>query len=126
MKMSKFQVAAVSDLFDAGRTNDGEVFAAEVYYVVVENGAGRRWASYDRFYGARRVVDDEGWVGFDDLREEASAAAEALAAATNQVLVSGGKLSLEDWYQIDPAYGSRAYQADGIEEIRAYEDRQAA
>jgi hypothetical protein len=40
--------------------------------------------------------------------------------------VSGGKLSLEDWYQIDPAYGSRAYQADGIEEIRAYEDRQAA
>ena len=124
--MTKFQVAAVSDLFDAGRTNDGEVFAAEVYYVVVENGAGRRWASYDRFYGARRVVDDEGWVGFDDLREEASAAVEALAAATAQVLATGGKLSFQDWYQIDPAYGSRAYQADGIEEIRAYKDRQAA
>ena len=120
-----FQVAAVSDLFDAGRTNDGERFSAEVYYVVVENNAGRRWASYDRFYGARRVVDDEGWVGFDDLREEASAAAEALASATRRVLESGGKLSVEDWYQVDPAYGSKAYQADGIEEIRAYEDRQA-
>jgi len=124
--MAKFQVGVVSDLFDAGRTNDGEVFAAEVYYVVVENGAGRRWASYDRFYGARRVVDDEGWVGFDDLREEASAAAEALAAAIEKVLAAGGKLSYEDFHQIDPAYGSRAYQADGIEEIRAYEDRQAA
>ena len=120
-----FQVAAVSDLFDAGRTNDGERFAAEVYYVGVENGAGRRWASYDRFYGARRVVDDEGWVGFDDLREEASAAAEALASATRRVLESGGKLSVEDWYQVDPAYGSKAYQADGIEEIRRTEDRQA-
>jgi hypothetical protein len=120
-----FQVAAVSDLFDAGRTNDGERFAAEVYYVVVENNAGRRWASYDRFYGARRVVDDEGWVGFDDLREEASAAAEALASATRRVLAAGGKLSYEDFHQIDPAYGSRAYIADGIEEIRAYEDRQA-
>jgi hypothetical protein len=42
------------------------------------------------------------------------------------VLASGGKLSLEDWYQIDPAYGSRAYQADGIEEIRKYEERFAA
>jgi hypothetical protein len=39
---------------------------------------------------------------------------------------AGGKLSLEDFHQIDPAYGSRAYQADGIGEIRAYEDRQAA
>ena len=120
-----FQVAAVSDLFDAGKDNDGRVFAAEGYYVVIENGAGRRWASYDRFYGARRVVDDEGWVGFDDLREEASAAAEALASATRRVLESGGKLSYEDFHQIDPAYGSRAYIADGIEEIRAYEDRQA-
>jgi len=121
-----FQVAAVSDLFDAGKDNDGQVFAAEVYYVVIENGAGRRWASYDRFRGARREVDEEGWVSFDDLREEASAAAEALAEATDQVLASGGKVSLEDWYQIDPAYGSRAYQEDGIELIRAHEDRYAA
>lgn len=121
-----FQVAAVSDLFDAGKDNDGRVFAAEVYYVVIENGAGRRWASYDRFRGARRVVDEEGWVGFDDLREEASAAAEALAAATDQVLASGGKVSLEDWYQVDPAYGSKVYQYEGIEEERAYEERQAA
>lgn len=121
-----FHVSAVSDLFDAGKDNDGQVFAAEVYYVVVENGAGRRWASYDRFRGARRVVDEEGWVGFDDLREEASAAAEALSAATDRVLASGGKLSLEDWYEVDPAYGSKVYQQDGIEEMRAYEDRQAA
>lgn len=121
-----FQVAAVSDLFDAGKDNEGRVFAAEVYYVVIENGAGRRWASYDRFRGARRVVDEEGWVGFDDLREEASAAAEALAAATDQVLASGGKVSLEDWYQVDPAYGSKVYQYEGIEEERAYEERQAA
>ena len=71
-----FQVAAVSDLFDAGKDNDGQVFAAEVYYVVIENGAGRRWASYDRFRGARREVDEEGWVSFDDLREAASAAAD--------------------------------------------------
>jgi hypothetical protein len=124
--MAKFQVGVVSDLFDAGRTNDGDRFAAEVYYVVVENGAGRRWASYDRSYGARRVVDDEGWVGFDDLREKAFAAAEALATATEKVLAAGGKLSYEDFHQIDPAYGSRAYIADGIEEIRAHEDRHAA
>lgn len=121
-----FQVSAVSDLFDAGKDNDGQVFAAEVYYVVVENGAGRRWASYDRFRGARREVDEEGWVGFDDLREEASAAAEALAAITDRVLLAGGKLSLEDWYEVDPAYGSKVYQYEGIEEMRAYEERQAA
>ena len=121
-----FQVGVVSDLFDAGKDNDGQVFAAEVYYVTIENNAGRRWASYDRFRGARREVDEEGWVSFADLREEASAAAEALAAATDRVLASGGKVSLEDWYQVDPAYGSKAYQQDGIEEIRAYEERHAA
>jgi hypothetical protein len=121
-----FQVAAVSDLYEAGRTNDGTQYSAEGFYVVVENGAGRRWASYDFFKGAEVVVDEEGFVFFPDVREAASAAAEALAAATKEVLASGGKLSLEDWYQIDPAYGSRAYQADGIELIRAYEDRYAA
>ena len=124
--MAKFQVAAVSDLYEAGRTNDGTQYSAECFYVVVENGAGRRWASYNCFKGAEVVVDEEGSVFFPDVREAASAAAEALAAATNQILGSGAKLSLEDWYEIDPAYGSRAYQADGIEEIRAYEDRQAA
>ena len=121
-----FQVSAVSDLYEAGRTNDGTQFSAEGFYVVVENGAGRRWASYEYFKGAEVVVDEEGFVFFPDVREEASAAAEALAAATIEVLAAGRKLSLEDWYQIDPAYGSRAYQADGIELIRAYEDRQAA
>jgi hypothetical protein len=121
-----FQVAAVSDFYEAGRTNDGTQYSEEGFYVVVENGAGRRWASYEYFKGAEVVVDEEGFVSFPDVREEASAAAEALAAATTQVLASGGKLSLEDWYQIDPAYGSRAYQEDGIELIRAHEDRYAA
>ena len=121
-----FQVSAVSDLYEAGRTHDGTQFSAEGFYVVVENGAGRRWASYDFFKGAEVVVDEEGFVFFPDVREEASAAAEALAAATKQVLKSGGKLSLEDWYEIDPAYGSKVYQYESIEEIRKYEERQAA
>ena len=65
-----------TDLYNAGYTEDGQPFVAEVYYVYLENVEGRRFSHTSSFRGAERLTDDEGINHFVDCREEAFAKAD--------------------------------------------------
>jgi hypothetical protein len=118
---------ATSDLFDAGRTEDGTPFIAEVFYVAMENEAGRRFHHNSSFSGVEVLVDEyEGGKYFSDRREEATAKAERLAQRVNAALKAGHGVDLALWNEVDPAYGSDEYVAQGTEAKRAFADRTAA
>ncbi len=104
-----FSVA--SDLYLAGRTEDGEDFIASAYYVMAENARGDRWALETRFRGCRVSRDDEGWSCFADVREEAKAAADRVLDG-----LAGREVSLEHWRPMRPVYGSDAYSQYGQHE----------
>jgi hypothetical protein len=118
-----FTAYAVSDLYHAGYTEDGESFVAEVYYVVIENNEGLRFRHESSFPSTEALTDDEGDFYFSDLREEASAKAERLADRVNAALQAGKGIDKALWREVDPAYGSDAYIAQGTEAYRAYQDR---
>jgi len=100
-----------SDLFHAGFSCDGQPFIAESFYVIIENEDGRRFQHEARFRSTKRVVDEEtGDPCFLDLREEASAEAERLAARVNAALAVGRGLNGRYWREDSPAYGSLEYQ----------------
>ena len=120
-----FTAYAASDLYNAGYTEDGTPFIAEVYYVGIENDAGRRFVHVTSFRGAERFTDDEGDDYFADRREEASAKADRLAARVNAALQAGKGIDLAFWNEVDPAYGSDEYIAQGTEAKRVYQERLA-
>jgi hypothetical protein len=116
-----------SDLFNAGYSCDGHPFIAEQYYVIIENAAGRRFRHTAIFNGTQEVVCPEsGDSYFPDLRQEASAKAERLAARVNAALQSDQFLSPTFWEEIDPAYGSDEYAYQGTEAKRLFAEKAAA
>jgi hypothetical protein len=105
-----YTASVASDLFNAGRTEDGTPFIAEIYFVEIENAAGRRFRHDGTFSGVEVLVDEyEGGNYFVDRREEAIAKAERLAARINAALKAGDGIDLTFWEEVDPAYGSDAY-----------------
>lgn len=125
--MTSFTAYVASDLYQAGRRfDDGQPFIAECYYVLIENEAGRRFHHEAVFKGAaRKVCEETGEYWFADLRQEAEAKAERLAARVNAALAVGIALDSSRWYEVDPAYGSDAYIAQGTEAKRAAQERAA-
>jgi hypothetical protein len=122
-----FTAYAASDLYQAGFSCDGHPYIAEKYYVLIEDAAGRRFRHEKSFFGVEVIECEEtGEVGFADIRQEAKAIAEDLAAKVNAALAAGKPLTAACWFEVDPAYASDEYQFQGIEAIRAFEDRQAA
>jgi hypothetical protein len=122
--MKNYTAYITSDLFDAGRTEDGTPFIAEIFYVVMENAAGRRFRHDATFSGVEVLVDEyEGGTYFADRREEATAKAERLAARVNAAIKAGHGVDLALWDEVDPAYGSDEYIGQGTEAKRAYADR---
>ena len=116
-----------SDLYNAGRTEDGHAFIAEVFYVVMEDASGRRFRHEASFAGTQCVVDkEEGYAHFPDLRQEATAKAERLVVRVNASLKAGKGVDMDLWAEVDPAYGSDAYIGQGTEAKRAFADRSAA
>ena len=113
-----------SDLYKAGVTEDGEDYTAEVYFVVLENAAGRRFVHQSHFKGCDAVYyADEGFYSFEDIRVEAKAKADRL---TDRVNAAGGKIDFAFWTEIDPCYGSTEYVLQGTEADRAAAEKQAA
>jgi hypothetical protein len=104
--------AVCSDLYVAGRTEDGEDYTAEVYFVVAEDARGNRWRHHASFPGAGTPEYDEEGFGpyFADVRESAKAEADKLLA---RIVAAGGRIDLAHWSEDRPAYGSAAYQAYG-------------
>ena len=127
MKTTTFTAFVASDMFNAGFACDGRPFIAEQFYVLIENAAGKRFRHQAIFNGTQQVICEEtGDAFFPDLRAEASAKAERLAARVNAALEAGKFISPTFWDEIDPAYGSDEYVDQGIEAKRLFAEKAAA
>jgi hypothetical protein len=114
--MNKFEATVVSDLYLAGRQEDGVPFHAEIFHVQVEAEDGRRWVHSLKMKGCRVEIDEEdGYSAFIDIRDEVRPVMERLAAKVNAHLANGGKLDKRHWDERSPAYGSEAYLNGGAE-----------
>ena len=87
---------------------EGNIYGA-VAYVIATCPLGYRWA--------------HNWKTKGHSEKEQIERAEILMAKMQKVLDAGGHLNEDYWYRVDPAYGSEAYQIEGIEAERAYMDR---
>ncbi len=100
-------VATVAnELYEAGITEDGFPYTAESYHVVITDLRGRRLAHNHIFVGCETGSTDEGLPYFSDVREEAKKQVDTLVAQ----IVDAGKVNLDFWTEIEPAYGSEQYQ----------------
>jgi hypothetical protein len=126
--MSKFNFLAnvASEVFEAGRTEDGHPFIAERYYVEVSNGYGLRFRHSWTFSGVTPVTDEDGYTYYADHREQAQKRAQKLVDRVNHALSFGYVLSEDCWREDAPVYGSDHYINSGEEAQRAYADRLAA
>jgi len=105
--MRRFNIVSVeTELYEAGTTEDGTPFIAELYLVVVQNLDGSRWVHRHHFLGAEEEVSEDGFSFFGDIREEALAKANALARRVG----IAGEINLDHWVEFYPLYGSPAYE----------------
>jgi hypothetical protein len=106
-----YEVAAVSDLYKVGITEDGADAISERYFVQLEAADGRRWIHAASFDGSEVKYDEEeGITYFPDNREEANEKAEKLATKVRAHLEAGGVIDFAHWREDRPRYGSDAYQ----------------
>ena len=94
-----------SDLFNAGYTEDGEMYTAERYHIQAEHKDGARWLYPVYFDGCeRKEIHDEEFTGviFEDWRAEAKEIATDILIE----LAMADSLELEKWESVAPAYGS--------------------
>ena len=115
------------DLVDLGRDEDGSVVEGRSFYVVAEDDAGHRWAHSHSFLDHVRAVDEDGvryWARRDLAAVEAAAA--ALRDRIEAHVAAGGRLDAAHWVEVDPAYGSAAYQELDAVGYFAAAERQAA
>jgi len=101
-------VSVASEVYVAGLDEFGTEFTAEIYFVMLEDAKGYRWAHDARFSGCEVVEGDE-FNHFVDVRAEARAAVDKLLAR----IEAAGEIDLAFWDSRDPAYGSDAYLAEG-------------
>lgn len=110
MTNQKFTAYAVSDLYQAGITCDGQPFIAETFYVIIENANGDRFRHAVNFNGTNpEVCEENNDIYFPDLRKEASAKADRLANKVNAAIASGKDVDWSNWFEVAPVYGSNAY-----------------
>ena len=109
-----------SDLYVAGRTEDGQDYTAEVYFITATNARGDRWRHASCFPGCAPEQDDDGYMHFADIRATAKEQADALMAR----MVARGKINLDDWREDRPVYGSSAYVAYGQADDWEEEERE--
>lgn len=96
-----------SELVVYGRTEDGEDYTGERYFVVAEAADGSRLAHRHTFAGCDAGFDEEhGIPYFRDIRDEAVEAGERLVA---RIRAAGGIQDRAQWSPIDPVYGSVAF-----------------
>lgn len=124
---SKFEVGVTSDLYDAGPQDDGHPFIAERFFVELVNvQTGRRWRHNLGINGAERhYCEETGEPHFSDVRAQAKERLERLVARVQERLAQGGRLDANQWYEVDPVYGSDEYVSQGIELQRVFAERAA-
>lgn len=105
-------IAPYSDLYQAGVTADGEIYTAERFGVLAEASDGRRWAHNHTFRGVNLdYCEETGEPIFNDVSAKASECADRLAARIAAHVEAGGTLDFHNWHEVDPVYGSPAFQA---------------
>jgi len=114
----RYMVLVDSEVYVAGKTEDGHPYIAERYFVLAEDMPGNRW-SHEKTFAAVRIERGEECDSFINVRAAALAAAERLCAKIDRHLAAGGDLDFKYWRATEPAYGSDAYMekcnADGVE-----------
>jgi hypothetical protein len=96
-----------SELVVYGRTEDGEEYTGERYFVVAQDEYGTRLAHHHTFPGCEvSFHPEEGFPIFRDVREKAVDAGERLV---NRIVAAGGIRDRAQWSPIPPAYGSHAF-----------------
>lgn len=100
------------DLIQLGRDpEDGEPVFARSLYVVAEASDGRRWAHNYSVLDRKQVIDEEwGTVWVNRPAGDAEREADAVLRQVEAAYASGRNPSRANWTEIDPAYGSDAYQ----------------
>lgn len=115
------------DLVDLGRDEDGSVIEGRSFYVFAEDDAGHRWAHSHSFLDHVRAVTEDGeryWA-----RRDLAAVEDAVVRLRDRIVAhvaAGGRLDAAHWVEIDPAYGSAAYQELDAVGYFAAAERQAA
>lgn len=115
-------IAVASELVELGRDNAGEAIIGERFAVRVTAASGRRW-EHERSWTAGAFAagyDSEGWPIYRRVEREISeGAAQRLADAVRSAIGAGRKLDAARWTEIQPAYGSSAYEAAEAEIVAA-------
>jgi hypothetical protein len=116
------QIEVASELVELGRDDDGEIIIGERFAVRVTAASGRRW-EHEQDWTAGDFfleIDEEGEPIYRRIaREDAEGAAQRLADAVRAWTGAGRKLDASRWAEIQPAYGSRAYEAAETEIVAA-------
>jgi hypothetical protein len=117
------------DVVHIGVDECGTPVEALSYYLVAEAADGSRWAHFKAWANVTREYDEAGGEHYfaRDWDGVGAAAAEALRVKVAAHVAAGGTLDLDvAWAEIDPAYGSAAYQGlDAVGYFRARERHEA-
>jgi len=117
-------VEAAGWLVDTGEhRDDGHPVIKEVFYVWLTLRNGQRFSHERSFSPLVEVCPDYGYAVVTGTKE---AKAKAAALATRiQAAIDGGAIPDLDgrWHEIEPAYGSDAYQSQGIEAMRCEQEK---
>jgi hypothetical protein len=93
-----------SDLYQAGVTEDGEPYLAEVYFIRATFRDGSRLEFNTRYRGCEPEQMEE-FTYFKDIRTEAKARAESQL----ERIKKDGAIYRSNWTETYPEYGSQAY-----------------
>ena len=98
-------------LFENGLSEDGELRYVKAWNIYVENDFGERLV---------HTASD-----FTDLDPKGLESAERFAKKVQDQINKGGTIVRSYWYDVDPSYGSKAYQDFGTEaEVIEWERRE--
>lgn len=107
----KWEIAAMSDLVRVGRDEFGQDMLAEDFYLIAEHADGSRFAHFKSFRTVEYAGQNpEGFPVFHNVRADVIAKVEKFRQDVVSHLKRGGNLDASRWHEIDPAYGSEAYQ----------------
>lgn len=101
-----YQFFVRDDVYHDGRDECGHPVERLAYYVVCEDENGRRWAHHATF-------TDEGYAGRGEARANKMLA---------RIQAARRGPDFDHWYEIDPAYGSLAYQ--GLDDHKYFRNRE--
>lgn len=111
--MTKVEFAVVTDVYQAGYTDDGQPYTAERFYVQAEVEDGRRFRYHKAWNGCVATANHEdGGSFFEDVRPRAAALAEAVRRTVAKYDFNPNS---DDWFEGRPAYGSDAFLAYQME-----------